>query len=388
MKVLQVIPSLSPRLGGPTRAVHGFSQSLQKRGINVQILTTDDDRENRLDVPFHQLTSYKGIPTTFLPRTLRAKEFIYARTLSQWHKDNLSYFDIIHTHYLFSYLPSWTAHAARRQKIPYLMRPLGQLTPWALAQSNNKKKLYSLLLERRNLEGAAVIHCTSEEECINVCDFGIQTPAMSLPLGVSSPELIQDATEKLHQAYGIPQKVPIVLFLSRLHFKKQPEVLIKAIGHLSRSQPCHLIFAGADDLGYVNQLKKLILSLNIENCVTFTGFVDGYKKNLLLQGSDVFALPSYSENFGISVAEALISSLPVVITPGIQISTEIESAKAGIVVEANPIAFSSALRQVITQPDMQNDLRKNGLNLAKTRYSWDAITKELVETYHHILAKK
>jgi glycosyltransferase involved in cell wall biosynthesis len=388
MKVLQVIPSLSPQLGGPTRAVQGFSQSLRKRGIDVQILTTDDNRENRLDVPFHQLTSYKGIPTTFLPRTLRAKEFIYARTLSQWHKDNLSSFDIVHTHYLFSYLPSWTARAARRQKIPYLMRPLGQLTPWALAQSNNKKKLYSLLLERRNLEGAAVIHCTSEEECINVHDFGINTPAMPLPLGVSSPKIIQDANEKLHQVYSIPQKVPIILFLSRLHLKKQPEALIKAVGYLSKGQPCHLILAGTGDLSYVNQLKKLAVSLNIEGCVTFAGFVDGYDKNLLLQGSDVFALPSYSENFGISIAEALISGLPAVITPGIQISTEIESAEAGIVVEADPIAFSSALRQVITQPDMQNNLRKNGLHLAKTRYSWDAITKELVEIYHRILSQK
>lgn len=387
MKVLQVIPSLSPRLGGPTRAVQGLSKSLQEMGVDVQILTTDDDTDQRLNVPLNQPTSYKNIPTTFLPRTLRAKEFIYTNALSQWHHKNLNSFDLIHTHYLFSYLPSWTARAARHQNIPYLMRPLGQLTPWALSQSARKKNLYTLLLERQNLEGAVTIHCTSPEESINVQNFGIQTPTVSLPLGVDSPKMIQDASEKLHQTYGISQDVPIILFLSRLHPKKQPEVLIRAASYLLRNQPCHIILAGTGDHSYVSQLRALATTLNIDQNVTFAGFVDGYDKNLLLQGADVFALPSHSENFGIAVAEALISGLPVVITPGIQISPEIEAAAAGIVVKAEPIAFSSALRQVISRPDMQYSFQENGLRLAKSRYSWKAIARELMSTYQSILSK-
>jgi glycosyltransferase involved in cell wall biosynthesis len=140
-------------------------------------------------------------------------------------------------------------------------------------------------------------------------------------------------------------------------------------------------------LAPLNQLQALVKALNIEKHVTFTGFVNGYDKNLLLQGSDVFALPSHSENFGIAVAEALISGLPVIITPGIQISREIEAADAGVVVKADPIEFSSALRQVISQPGMQKNLRKNGLYLAKSRYSWESIARELVSVYQHILSK-
>jgi glycosyltransferase involved in cell wall biosynthesis len=385
VKVLQVIPSLSPRLGGPTLAVKGFSKSLKAMGVDVQILTTDDDVDDRLKVPLHRLTSYEGIPTTFLPYTFRAKEFIYANSLSRWHRENLDSFDIVHTHYLFSYLPSWTARIARHRKIPYLMRPLGQLTPWALSQSANKKKLYASLLEWHNLRGAATIHCTSKEESDNVQDFGIQTPTVSIPLGVRTPKPIRNASEKLHQAYNIPQEIPVVLFLSRIHYKKQPEVLIKAASHLLLDQPCHIIFAGTGEPQYLNQLKTLVKTLNIESHVTFAGFVSGYRKDLLLQGSDVFALPSHSENFGVAVAEALISGLPVVIAPGIQISSEIKAANAGIVSDTDPIVFSSALRQVIVQPDVQNSLRKNGFKLAKNRYSWDAITRELINVYQRIL---
>lgn len=386
MKILQVIPSLSPQLGGPTQAVLGLSQSLQAMGADIQILTTNDNGNQLLDVPLHQLVAYQDIPTTFLPCTLRAKEFIYSKALDSWHRANLRKFDLVHTHYLFSYLPSWTARAARQRKIPYLMRPLGQLTPWALSQSVQKKKLYTALLERRNLQYAAAIHCTSPEETVDVSQFGIRTPAVSIPLGVAIPEKIQNAKERLHAAYDIPEDVPVVLFLSRLHPKKQPEVLIRAISHLLKRQPCHVIFAGTGQSQYLEKLKALVKTLSIETQVTFAGFVAGDDKQLLLQGADVFALPSHSENFGIAVAEALIAELPVVITPGIQISAEIAAAAAGIVVEADEMAFSEALYQVISQPELHRKLCQNGLNLAKTRYSWRAIAQEISLTYQNILS--
>lgn len=385
VKVLQVIPSLSPHLGGPTRAVLGLSYHLQKAGVDVQILTTDDDTDKRLDVPLNKTIDYKGIPTTFLPRTFRAKEFIYSNALSKWHERNLNDFNLVHTHYLFSYLPSWTARAARRQEIPYMMRPLGQLTPWALSQGNYKKKIYARLLERCNLNQAAIIHCTSLEEADNVQQFGVETPMVSIPLGVESPPLIEDAQTRLRQAYALPSNVPIVLFLSRLHKKKQPEVLLEAIAKLIERQPCHLLLAGSGEPSYVKSLEQMINNLRISNQVTFTGFVSGYDKNLLLQGSDVFALPSHSENFGIAVAEALVSSLPVVITPGIQISSEIRKENAGLIVEADAELFSDALYQVINQPLLRAQIRENGLRLASSRYSWLAIAQKVLAIYEDIV---
>lgn len=383
MKILHVVPSLSPLLGGPTNVALQLNKSLLDLGVDTQILTTDDNRGSHLEVPINEKVLYKGVPTTFLPCTWQAKEFIYSSELSKW-RHRLSSFDLIHTHYLFSYLPGWCAWAARRQNVPYIMRPLGQLTPWALTQSSTKKKLYSSLIERRNLQQAAAIHCTSKEETKNVKDFGIRAPSISLPLGVVAPERIHNAKQILHHIYQIPIETPVVLFLSRIHPKKQPEVLVKALKELVNDGCYHVIFAGTGDPSYVVALRSLVKQLGLEKNVTFTGFVSGYDKNLLLQGSDVFALPSHSENFGIAVAEALISKLPVVITPGIQISTEIQAAAAGIIVEARASEFAYSIQQIIEQPDLSRQLSENGFRLANTRYSWRAIAKDLCAVYEDI----
>lgn len=388
MKVLQVIPSLSPRLGGPTHVALELTRSLQDLGIDVQILTTDDDSNELLPVSLNKITTYHNLPVTFLSRTLRAKEFIYTRALSKWCRQNLNSFDLIHTHYLFSHLPSWTASAARRANIPYIMRPLGQLTPWALSQSATKKQIYASLIERRNLNQAAAVHCTSSEEAINVRDFGISTPSITLPLGVTPPQPIKDAKEKLHKTYNISSETPVLLFLSRLHHKKQPELLLKAASQLIKQKPYHVILAGTGDPQYYKQLETLSHELGISHAVSFTGFVTGHDKNLLLQGSDAFVLPSHSENFGIAVAEALASGLPVVITPGIQISTEIKAANAGLIAEPNVAAIATAINKIITNPELSAKLRENGLNLARNRYSWDAIAKELATSYEEIIATK
>ncbi|MGB3298512.1 MAG: glycosyltransferase [Phormidesmis sp.] len=154
-----------------------------------------------------------------------------------------------------------------------------------------------------------------------------------------------------------------------------------------KRQPCHLIFAGAGEPIYVESLRQLSAKLNIKDHVTFTDFVSGYDKDLLLQGSDVFALPSHSENFGIAVAEALASGLPVVITPGVQISSEIQVANAGLIAEADADLFSNALCQVIGQPVLRSQMRENGLRLASSRYSWSTIAQEILAAYENVLFK-
>lgn len=393
MRILHVIPSLSSKLGGPGQVALNLVSSLRTLGIDVEIATTNHGMP---EVATHQRTDYLfdtennlSAPVWFLPYTPPPlKEFIFSKALTGWLLAHLPSYDLTDNHYLFSYSSTCAAAIARHKGIPYTVRTMGQLTPWALAQSPIKKKIFSLLFENRNLSRAAAIHCTSPEEATNVRDFGISTPTVTLPLGVTPPQPIPDAKAKLHAAYHIPHNTPVLLFLSRLHHKKQPELLLKAAQQLTKQQPCHIILAGTGDPQYCQQLKTLAHELGLTTAVTFTGFVTGYDKNLLLQGSDAFVLPSHSENFGIAVAEALISGLPVIITPGIQISAEIKAADAGIITEPNVAALTSAINEVITNPDLSAKLRENGLNLARSRYSWQAIAKELAVNYEEIIAAK
>ena len=217
MKVLHVLPTLSPQAGGPTEVALNLVRTLNQQGLDVEIITTNDNDSDCLTISLGERLEYQGIPVRFFQRSLRFKQYLPSRTLSQWLWQNVCHYDLLDLHYLFSFAPSVAAFIARHHSIPYTLRTMGQLTPWALAQSHFKKQVYSQLIERKNLNYAAAIHCTTIGEAQDVTNFGIQTPKLILPLGVSPKETLPKAPQQLHQPYNIPDVRIILLFLSRLH---------------------------------------------------------------------------------------------------------------------------------------------------------------------------
>lgn len=394
MKILHVIPSLGASSGGPPQVAINLVKALRDLGIDAEIATTNHDRPQPLDVPLNQRVEYSfeggSIPVWFLsynPPDL--KEFIFSGAFTKWCWQHLHHYDVVDNHYLFSYTPTCAAAIARRKGIPYTVRTMGQLSPWALAQSQRKKQIYTALVERHNLNRAAAIHCTTDAEAEDVRNFGISTPTVTLPLGVNPPIQHPDAKIRLRKQYNLPDHVSVILYLSRLHYKKRPDLLLESLGVLrARGVHFHAIFAGSGDADYREQLQNLAVSLGIVDCVSFPGLVIGQEKDLLLQGSDLFVLPSHSENFGIAVAEALISGLPVVITPGIQIAADIVAANAGFVVEGKVETLSDAIIRVLTSPQLRRELSDNGQQLARERYCWAAIAQNLACAYQTIAEHK
>ena len=386
MKVLHVIPSLSPALGGPTQVALKIVQGIRNQGIDAEIVTTNHDTPGCLDIPLNQLTEYQGVPVWFLPAFPHSlKEYIFSSALTKWLWQHISNYDLLDNHYLFSYAPTCAAAIARLRKTPYTVRTQGQLTPWALQQSPFKKKLYTTLIERQNLSQAAAIHCTTTQEAMDLRNFGITTPTITLPLGVEKPQEISRAKLELHRLYNIADDHLIILFLSRLHPKKRPDLLINAFDRVvAQNSHCHLIMAGSGETNYINHLKQLVQQHHLTNQVTFTGFVIGRQKNLLLQGADIFALPSHSENFGIAVAEAMVAGLPVIITPGVQIAPDIVAANAGIIIN-NETELVTAMTQLLKSPKMRSHQSKNAIKLASQKYAWSHIASQLIGCYRDII---
>lgn len=390
MKILHVIPSVSLALGGPTHVVLNFVKHLRSRGIDAEIATTNDNGSELLDVPLNQLVDYEGVPVWFLPRfSPPLKEYIFSADLARWLWQNIKHYDLVHTHYLFSFASTAAAAIARKQKVPYVVSTIGQLTPWALAQSKLKKQVYTLLIERRNLTRAAAIHCTSSGEATDVRNFGINTPSFILPLGVKPVSALPLAKEKIRQKYAISPEIPIVLFLSRLHYKKRPDLLIQALGKITAEKhQFHLILAGSGEAEYISYLEDLAASLGIASCTSFAGFVAGEDKQILLQGADLFVLPSFSENFGVAIAEAMAASLPVIVTPGVQIAPEIAAFEAGLVVENSLEAVKEAIATLLTSPQLRQQMGVNGKLLVAERYAWETISNHLTTVYTSILEGK
>ncbi|MBD2081314.1 glycosyltransferase [Leptolyngbya sp. FACHB-17] len=396
MKILHVIPSLSPSMGGPPQVAMNLVWALQQLGVDAEILTTNHDGATELDVPLTQRVNYQfredgaTVPVWFMPFKRPAlKEFLFSPAATRWLWQNAQNYDVLDNHYLFCYAPTCAAAIARWHRVPYTVRTMGQLTPWALSQRLVKKQVYAALIERRNLDRAAAIHCTAPSEVEDVRNFGVDTPTLTLPLGVSPLIEIEDARSLIHEKYQISDATPIVLFLSRLHPKKRPELLLQSLHHLaSQGLSFHAILAGDGDPAYVKKLHTIAQSLNLSDRITFPGLVLGKLKDCLLQGADLFVLPSFSENFGIAVAEALNARLPVVITPGIQIAPEIEAADAGLVVEETVESLALAIEQLLMKPYLREKLGKNGQHLAQSRYSWQAIAQQLIPAYRAIAARQ
>lgn len=390
MKVLHVIPSVSPLLGGPTYVALHLVKALRDLGIETEIATTNDNGSEILDVPLQERTEYEQVPIWFFPRfPLPMKEFLFSTELTRWLWKHLSGYDILDNHYLFSYASTCAGAIARQQKVPYTVRTIGQLSPWALAQSRIKKQLYTHIVERHNLRQASAIHCTTPGEAEDVRKFGIQTPTITLPLGVNTPDCYPRARKRLDEKYGIASDVPIVLLLSRLHYTKRPDLLLTSLRSLAqKGHSFHLCLAGAGEPDYLNYLQALIVSLGLTAQTSFTGFVTGQDKEILLQGSDIFVLPSFSENFGVAVAEAMAAGLPVVVTPGVQIAPDIAAAQAGLVVEGEVEPLSAAIAQLLQSPELRQQLGDNGRRFAQSHYSWEAIAQQLAAAYTAIIQKQ
>ena len=164
MKVLHVIPSVSPVHGGPSRAIVDIERALSARGIEVTTATTNDDGDNRtLPVSCGEPITTPSATRVYFPRS--TVFFKLSLGLCQWLKDNIASFDIVHAHALFSFAPVAAAFLARRAGVPYILRPLGVLAPYGMKRHHPIVKRASLaLVERGLIESANAVHFTSAAE--------------------------------------------------------------------------------------------------------------------------------------------------------------------------------------------------------------------------------
>ncbi len=389
MKILQIVPSVSLVYGGPSQMVLGLSQALAAEGVDVTLITTNsngDAGQAPLDVPLGKEIEQDGYKVIYFPCS-PFRRYKFSLPLLQWLGSNAKHYDLAHIHALFSPVSTAAATIARQQKLPYIMRPLGTLDPADLQKKKQLKKIYGLLLEKPNLAGASAIHFTSQEEAKVSERYGTNTPDLVIPLGVNLPESLPPLG-KMGQELNINQATPIILFMSRIDPKKGLDLLLPALETLQQEGiKFHFVLAGANpqDPDYENSISQQIKQSPLNTITTITGFVQGETKLGLLQDADIFVLPSYYENFGIAVAEAMATGTPVVISDRVHIWQEIQSAAAGWVSSCDLSQLTQTLRQVLQNPSDWQEKGINARNLVQNQYSWNAIAKQMVTAYQGIL---
>jgi glycosyltransferase involved in cell wall biosynthesis len=391
MKILHVIPSISIVRGGPSQAILETVSTLNNIGVKSEIATTNDDGNNLLDVPLSQKISYQNVPVWFFPRfspqITAIREFAFSAGLTHWLWNNIDRYDLIHIHAIFSYSSTIAMLIARIKNVPYICRPLGQLCQWSLQQGFQKKQIYLNLIERANLNSSQALHFTAESEQQEATNLNLKCPSFILPHGITMPLKIPDAKCKLREQLNIAENEPIILFLSRLHPKKGLNYLIPALGKLHH-RSFTFVLAGNGNSEYEIEVKQLLDRHNLSARTHRVGFARGEYKNLLLQGSDLFALTSYSENFGIAVLEALAAGIPALVTPGVALSSLLKQEQIGYVSDLNIDAISSSVEYCLNHLPELKQKGDRAYQLIQQSYTWDCIAKNLVEVYQNILQNK
>lgn len=389
MRILQIIPSISLVYGGPSQMVLGLSAALANQGIDVTIITTDsngDIGQIPLDVTLNQPIKQKGYQIIYF-RCSPFRRYKFSLSLLQWLHENARQFDLAHIHALFSPVTTFAATIARHHQLPYIMRPCGMLDPADLQKKWRLKQIYATLLERPNLAGAAAIHFTSKQEAKISERFGLgSTNKMAVPQDLVIP---LGVTARLFPKRLRESQVPIILFMSRIEPKKGLDLLIPALEIILASGiEFHFILAGSNpqDADYETRIKLKIQNSSLSKYTTIAGFVSGDRKNELLTNADLFVLPSYYENFGIAVAEAMAAGVPVAISDRVHISEDIQQAEAGWVGPLEVRAIANSIKSALLNPEERQRRGLNGKEYAKKHYNWEAIAQQTINAYQHILS--
>ena len=298
MKVLTFITSISLKGGGPSRSVPMLVKGLSEVGVDITLMTFRSD-----DMNTHALDGTPAKIKIWKDRT-SAKE-IEDFILSEK-------FDLIQLQSMWAKSYHQVALIARKLNIPYIITPRGMLEPWSLSQKKWKKKLALMLYQKKDLQKAACIFTTAEMEAQHVRELGVNAPMSVIPNGIETDGYACRTSLK-----GVKKQI---LFLSRVHVKKGIEILIDAFGKLRAEggefNEWSVVIVGNGEEDYIENLKHKVNELGLENCIKILPPVFGVDKTKLYQESSLFCLPSYSENFGMVIAEAMSCGVPAITTNG------------------------------------------------------------------------
>lgn len=390
MRILHVIGSLAPRHGGPSKACVEMARAIMDRGHEVNIFTTDQDGPGRLNVPTDTPVNQNGVDIYyFRAHTLRGWPCV-SMPLQHVLKDNVRQYDIVHIHSLYLFHGLVAAHYCRKYGVPYIIRPCGALNPYLYKRHRFRKSICDVLFENRNIRNAAAIHFTTEEEKQLAQPFIHGTMGVVAPLGVNLSQY-NDLPEPgiFRSAYPEVGNKKIILFFGRINFKKGLDILVDAFTRVTRCRKdVHLMLAGPDNEGYGTKVKEWIMAKGIGEQVTFTGMLQGRMKLAVIQDSAMFVLPSYTENFGISVIEAMVCGLPVVISDKVNIWQEVVQAGAGLAVPCDAELFSKSIMELLNNPEAAALMAERGKALVKRLYSWPSAAKTLERIYGDVLAEQ
>jgi len=389
MRILHVITGISWASGGPSRSVQGIVAGLSAAGVETWLMTLNHGDEPWVDgvTRFENGGVFEEVVQRIEP-------------------------DIVHLHGIWSMSLHRCVVACRRLGIKYVIAPRGMLEPWSLKQKWLKKRIARWLYQDRDLKCAAALHATAESEAGQFRMLGFKNQIIVSPNGVNVPKeslvvsrrnrrlsVARDSSEPSRAEASAESlagnRKRRVLFVSRMHPKKGVLELVEAWGRLVASHPslvvsgweCELVYTVSGELEkeYETKVKAKAKELGLEDQFIFTGALNDEEKWQAYARADLFVLPTYSENFGIVVAEALWAGVPVITTKGTPWK-ELEERNCGWWIDVGVESLAVALKEAMSLKDAQlREMGARGRALVEEKYTWDAVVRAMMKGYEEVL---
>lgn len=362
---LHVCNGLVPRRdGGIVPSVLGMTRALAGQGGSVTIVTpTPSDLPDAALPPGVQL---QGPEQDLEPWIQRA--------------------GVLHLHGLWQAHTRRGASLARRHGVPYLITAHGHAEPWSLRHKALKKRVYTALVEGRNLRRASCLHALTRPEIGHLRALAPKARVCLVPNGVDlAPFENLPARSDLEAAH--PELIGkfVVLFYGRLHRKKGLDLLANATAALADDHPeLHLLIAGNDD-GALAPFRQQLEASGLSDRATVVGHVAGEAARRVWGAANAFILPSYSEGFSMAILEALAARKPVLATTACHFG-ELAEKGAGLVVEPTAEDVTNGLRQLLdTSPRERSDMAQRGRTLVESGYTWTCQGERLAAVYRWLI---
>lgn len=363
MKILTYITSIDLTGGGPSRSVPMLVKGLAELGAEVTLMTQWSEKMNThaLDETTAKMYVLDSFKEDEIEAFIRKGKFDIVQLQGMW---DLRYHKL--------------AKICRRLNIPYIETPRGMLEPWSLAQKKWKKRLALWLYQMNDLNHAACIYTTAEDEARNVKALGVKAPCAVIPNGIEV-----DSYKCRTSMDGVKKQV---LFLSRIHVKKGIELLIEAWARIVEDFPgWSLLIVGNGEADYVESLRNKVKEHGVGESVTISEPVFGEAKVKLYQSSALFVLPSYSENFGMVIAEAMSCGVPVITTRYCPWEILNETG-TGWCIDLSVDNLTDTLRQAMgMNADILYEMGQKASLLVSEKFDYRSVAKKTMEMYKLII---
>ena len=390
MRILHIIPYFYPAwaYGGTCRAAWELARALVRKQQQVIVYTTDAlDAHARAKLPLEvvdgveihrvrNLSNYLAWGRAFLPLG-------FGRQL----RESLSHADVAHLHEFRSYQNSVALPLMEKMDVPFVLTAQGGLP--RIMGRHSLKVLYDQMVGQRILRNAARLHALNEMEREQFIDLGVEPERVAiLPNGVDLEQYRSlPPVNGFRARFGIPEGVPIVLFLARVNKIKGVDFLVSSFDLLRRVSPqVVLVIVGPDD-GYLTEVKRQVQTLGISSQVRFTGYLDGDDKLQAYQSASVYVLPSAYEMFAITLLESLACGTPIIATDRCGLADFVRQNDLGSIVNYGDVGgLQNEITRILSRPQDVQRRAGYGRQYVLDNFGWDSIAENWLKVYRDCVA--